>query len=130
MTLTTGDIAALARQAVDLVSPEIELVIEPATTDDPYRFGAGSWIVCPLIDGRRDVEIWVSGDLNSVGVLARVIDGLSDQIGETKRYWGLAFPPCPGHPHPAVVAHNEDDDSVHLRCPKTQEMVGEIIPDL
>jgi hypothetical protein len=127
MTLTTGDIAALARQAVDLVSPDIDLVIEPATTDDPYRFGSGSWVVCPLVDGERDFEIWVGGDLNSSGVLSRVLDGLSERVSETKRFWGEAFPACPGHPHPALVG--EDDGTVVLRCPKSREVVGRIEPD-
>jgi hypothetical protein len=128
MTLTTGDIAALARQAVDLVSPEIDVIIEPSTTDDPYRFGAGSWVVCPLVDGERDFEIWVDGDLRSAQVLARVIDGLGTRVGETKRFWGQAFPPCPGHPHPATVGEDAGDEVV-LRCPKSHEVVAEIRPD-
>jgi hypothetical protein len=46
MTLTDGDIAALARQVVDTIDPDLDIRIEPADPVDPYRFGdTAAWTV-------------------------------------------------------------------------------------
>jgi hypothetical protein len=45
MTLTDGDVAALAREVVDRRDPDLDVRIEPADPVDPYRFGAAAWTV-------------------------------------------------------------------------------------
>jgi hypothetical protein len=77
VSLTEGDVAQLARQAVDLVDPRIEIHIEPAKVDDPYRFGPHAWLVYPLFDGRRSFGVYlVSSDSP-----AEASEKLRDAIG-------------------------------------------------
>jgi hypothetical protein len=46
MTLSDGDVAALARQVVDTIDPDLDISIEPADPVDPYRWGDhGAWTV-------------------------------------------------------------------------------------
>jgi hypothetical protein len=45
MTLSDGDVAALARQVVDQRDPALEIEISPADPVDPYRLGLPAWIV-------------------------------------------------------------------------------------
>ena len=45
MTLHDGDIAELARQAVDLKDPKLEIQIDPLGQNDPYRLGNEAWTV-------------------------------------------------------------------------------------
>jgi hypothetical protein len=45
MTLHDGDVADLAREAVDRKDPDLDVLIEPAAQDDPYRLGAPAWTV-------------------------------------------------------------------------------------
>ena len=45
MSLTDGDVAALARQAVDRRDPDLDVNIAPADPVDPYRRGAAAWTV-------------------------------------------------------------------------------------
>ena len=45
MSLTDADIAALAREAVDRKDPRLDIRIDPAAPDDPYRFGPAAWTV-------------------------------------------------------------------------------------
>jgi hypothetical protein len=45
MTLSDADVAELARQAVDLRDPELDITIAPGDPVDPYRWGAESWTV-------------------------------------------------------------------------------------
>ncbi len=45
MTLHDGDIADLAREAVDQKDPTLDVRIEPLGQDDPYRLGAAAWTV-------------------------------------------------------------------------------------
>jgi hypothetical protein len=123
VTLTDGDVAVLARQAVDLFDPEIAINIDPADPVDPYRFGTNSW---------RVVAGWVSVHVSSADraadVVAQILDQLSEYGSETERFWGRAFPPCPGHPHPADITIEEPD--VVLRCPDTGDEVARIRPGL
>jgi hypothetical protein len=123
VTLTDGDVAVLARQAVDLFDPEIAINIEPADPVDPYRFGANSWRV---VAGPATVH--VSSADSAAEVVAQILDQLSEYGSETERSWGRAFPPCPGHPHPADIIIEEP--VVVLRCPDTDEVVARIRPDL
>ena len=45
MSLHAGDVADLAREAVDRRDPKLEVHIDPLGQDDPYRFGAEAWRV-------------------------------------------------------------------------------------
>ena len=45
MALSDGDVAALARQVVDLRDPDLDVTIMPAEQDDPYRWGTSAWTV-------------------------------------------------------------------------------------
>ena len=45
MTLSDGDVAALARQAVDRFEQDLEIRIVPADPVDPYRWGSAAWTV-------------------------------------------------------------------------------------
>ena len=45
MTLSDGDVAALARAAADRIDPHLDVHIEPADPVDPYRWEAGAWTV-------------------------------------------------------------------------------------
>ncbi|MDT4906679.1 MAG: hypothetical protein QOH52_4695 [Pseudonocardiales bacterium] len=128
MTLSDGDVALLARQAVDLFAPDIEIDIVPEDPVDPYRWGAQAWLVWPLIDDRRSVGIRVAGSASPSEALAHLLDQLSEYGSATKRHWGVPFPSCPGHGHPADVT--AEDGDVVLRCPDTGDEVGRIRPDV
>jgi hypothetical protein len=45
MTLSDGDVAALARQAVDRRDPDLDIEIVPVDSVDPYRWGTAAWTV-------------------------------------------------------------------------------------
>jgi hypothetical protein len=45
MTISDGDLAVLARAAVDRIDPELEVRIEPADPVDPYRWETAAWTV-------------------------------------------------------------------------------------
>ena len=45
MSLHDGDVADLAREAVDQKDPRLEIRIDPLGQNDPYRLGAGAWTV-------------------------------------------------------------------------------------
>lgn len=129
MTLTPGDVAALARQAVDMVSLDIDVNVDPESLDDPYRMGSSSWLVWPLVDKSQDFAIRLSSNMNPDEALGRLIDGLSGGVSETRRFWGVPFPACPGHPHPALVGE-PTGETVTLVCPATQGIVAEVQPEI
>jgi hypothetical protein len=126
MTLHDGDVAALARQAVELLAPDIDIAIDPEAGADPYRFGAPSWEIWPLVDGRRSFGVHVLATDAPAPVLARLVDAMSENVSETSRYWGVAFPACPGHPHPADV--EVDGAEVTLTCPGTGAEIARLQP--
>jgi hypothetical protein len=123
VTLTDGDVAALARQAVDLFDPELAIRIDPGDPVDPYRWGRTSWLVDAGVVG---VEVTTQD--SPADALARLLDQLSEHGSEGERFWGRAFPTCPGHPHPARV--EVDGSDVVFRCPDTGDTVARIRPDL
>lgn len=45
MTLSDGDVAVLAREAVDQLDPDLDVRIEPADPVDPYRRERQAWTV-------------------------------------------------------------------------------------
>jgi hypothetical protein len=127
VTLTDGDVAALAGQAADLVEASLEVRIAPDAGDDPYRWGAHSWTVHFDSDGRDGVAVWLSAAESPVAALARLIGAL-DGLSETRRFWGRALPACPGHPHPARV--DVESGAVVLRCPVSGQTVRRVRPAL
>jgi len=127
--LTDPQVAVLARQAVDLLDPELAIDIRPTPCSDPYNRAGGSWLVWPRIDGHRSFGIYVQGSWTPVRALAQLIDGLAENSSESKGFWSRPFPPCAsGHRHPAGV--DADTDDVVLRCPDTGDVVERIRPAL
>lgn len=129
MELTDGDVVALAQQAVELLAPDIEIFVEPGQLDDPYRWRSRAWTVYPLIDGVRSFGIRLTANTSPVEAFAHLVDSLSEYSSETKRFWGVPFPPCPGHQHPAAVSERTGE-AVVVRCPATHELVAELRPEL
>ena len=72
MALTDGDIAALAREAVDRRGQGIAIRIVPADPVDPYRRGAAAWTV--LAGGASS---YVTADLSYQDALAKLIADLA-----------------------------------------------------
>jgi hypothetical protein len=67
VTLSDGDVAALARQAVDRVDPDLEIEIVPYDSVDPYRFGVPGWTV--LVG---EASSYLSADLTEEEALAKL----------------------------------------------------------
>lgn len=77
MALTDGDVAALARQAVDRIDPELEIAIEPDVASDPYRWDRPhGWTVRVTVDGRRRVA-----RVESTWSPEQALVKLSEQLG-------------------------------------------------
>ena len=72
MSLTDGDVAALARQAVDRHDPDLNVDIAPADPVDPYRYGAAAWTV-----SAGDRTSYVSANLTPDEALAKLIADLN-----------------------------------------------------
>lgn len=128
MSLTDGDVALLARQAVDLLDPDIEIAIEPEDPVDPYRFGHQAWLVRPVLDDHGRFAARIQSTDSPVAALALLLEHLADHSGASALFRGRAFPPCPGHDHPADI--EVEDDLVLLRCPETDEVVTRLRPEL
>jgi hypothetical protein len=127
--LTDPQVAVLARQAVDLLDPDIAIYIEPRADNDPYRFGNRAWTAWPLIDGHRVFGMGVDASMAPAQALARMIDVLSGYSSQSSRFRSRPFPPCvTGHNHRAGV--EVDSDEVVFRCPSTHEVVTRIRPAL
>ena len=45
VTISGADVAALAREAVDRIDPDLDVRIEPADPVDPYRWETAAWTV-------------------------------------------------------------------------------------
>jgi hypothetical protein len=125
VSLTDGDVAAVARQAVDLLDPEIDITITPQDRADPYRWGGHAWVVSVGELG----EFYVEAGWTPTEALFRLLGALANDIAETSRFWGLAFPRCsPGHAHPAQL--DVEGSEVVLTCPQTGETVTRLVPDV
>jgi hypothetical protein len=70
VTLSDGDVAALARQAADLFEPELTVRVAPAANDDPYRWGAHGWTV--TVDAEQPVQVWVPADASPDWVVEEI----------------------------------------------------------
>lgn len=130
MALTDPEVSALARQAVDLLAPDIAVEIDPAAADDPYRFGATSWLVWPLLDGHRSFGIHIESRWTPARALAQLVDALIEYGSESERLWGRPALPCPAHAHAVDVVLDDSPDAaeVVLRCPSSGADVARIRP--
>jgi hypothetical protein len=72
MSLTDGDIAALARQAVDQRDPDAEVHIVPADPVDPYRWESAAWTV--TVGGRSS---YISAAMTPDEALAKLVADLN-----------------------------------------------------
>lgn len=123
-------VASLARQAVELLAGGIRIDVEPEAIQNSYGFGVRRWVVWPLIDGARDFGISLESALSPVQALARLVDTLSEYSSETTRWWGVAFPACPGHAHPARTSVDDRTRpaAVVLTCPDSGVEVRRVTP--
>jgi len=126
MSLTSGEVAALAGQATGFVPATTDVHIAPHTDDDPYRWGSASWQVRFVPEGGGSVSLVVSADGSAAEALARMLDQLSEYGPEQGALWGQAIPACPGHRHAARV--EVDGGEVVLVCPDTQEPMLRVQP--
>jgi hypothetical protein len=78
MPLTDGEVAALARRAVDEVDPTTEISIEPADPVDPYRRDPRAWLVRPLLDGRPPFGVYLDSGMTAAEALDRLRAGIRD----------------------------------------------------
>lgn len=72
MTLSDGDVAVLARRAVDLVDPTVDISIEPADPVDPYHRESRAWLVWPLLGGRRSFGVYLDSGMTAEEALERL----------------------------------------------------------
>ncbi|MDT4917238.1 MAG: hypothetical protein QOH89_1938 [Pseudonocardiales bacterium] len=72
MSLTDGAVADLARQAADLLGPDVSVRIRPPGNDDPYRWGGHGWVI--TIDDRD--EIWIPVEATPEEALAKLREGV------------------------------------------------------
>ncbi|MBV9594648.1 MAG: hypothetical protein JO147_12745 [Actinobacteria bacterium] len=132
MPLSDGAVALLADQVAELVrswlpdADRVDVRITPQPGDDPYRWpGRSVWSVDFEVAARGEASVRLSGDLEPVEALERLVDGLG-QLSESPGYWGRPVPPCrPGHAHPARV--DRDGPAVVIRCPSTGETVARMV---
>jgi hypothetical protein len=127
MSLSDGDVAVLASQAVGLLDADVRTVIEPSDPIDPYRRRSSAWTVWPMLDKHRTLIIRVQASWTPVQALAELLTALSDHIGTTKTFWAHTFPICPGHEHASEIA--VDGTDVVFTCPVTKAEVGRVHPE-
>ena len=72
MTLHDGDVADLAREAVDRKDPGLEVRIRPAAPDDPYRWGVEAWTV-----SAGDATSYIRASMSRDEALAKLIADLA-----------------------------------------------------
>lgn len=72
MTLSDGDVAALARQVVDLRDPDLDIEIVPADPVDPYRLGPPAWTV-----SAGGATSYLTAEMTAEQALARLTADLS-----------------------------------------------------
>jgi hypothetical protein len=73
VTLSDADVAALAREAVDRRSLNMNIRIVPADPVDPYRWGTQAWTV--FAGGARS---YITADMSVPAALAKLIADLGE----------------------------------------------------
>ena len=127
VTLSDGDVAQLARQAMNLLDPDVDVRIEPGVSADPYRLAPASWTVRPLFERAPTFGIRLRAGMTPPQALAALVTGLSDGVAQSPRFWARVFPTCGEHEHAseAVV----EDEVVVLRCPVEDLVRARLVPD-
>jgi hypothetical protein len=127
------DVAALARQAVDLLYPPAQVSVDALNRGGRWSTWGGLSMqphrprrVTVRISADNRCLIGVNPDWSPVITLAHLVTALGDSCGH--RFRGVWFPPCPRHPHAATV--DIDGDTVVLRCPDSGWTVQRLIPDV
>lgn len=72
MSLNDGDIAELARQAVDEVDPHADIRIVPSDPVDPYRWDTRAWSV-----SARGRNSYITSGMSTEDALAKLRDDLA-----------------------------------------------------
>ncbi len=78
VTLSDGDIAALAQQAADLVEVGLPIHIAPGANDDPYRWGGHGWTVTIRVTDRDTRRIWIPADATAESARQLLLAHLPD----------------------------------------------------
>lgn len=128
MTLTDGDVALLAGQAMGLLDADVATTIEPSDPLDPYRRLSTAWTVWPMFDRHRTLGIRVIAAWSPAEALARLLVALSQHVSETTNFWAHTFPICPGHEHAATITPSGPD--VLFTCQVTGKEVGRVHPEV
>jgi hypothetical protein len=71
VTLSDADVAALAREAVDRRSLDLDIRIVPADPVDPYRWGTSAWTV-----RAGGASSYITADMSADAALAKLIADL------------------------------------------------------
>jgi hypothetical protein len=72
MTLHDGDVADLAREAVDRKDPDLDVQISPAAQDDPYRLGTPAWTVTA-----GGAHSYITAAMSRAEALAKLVSDLT-----------------------------------------------------
>jgi hypothetical protein len=72
VTLSDADVAALAREAVDRRSLNLDIRIVPADPVDPYRWGTAAWTV-----SAGGASSYITADMSVADALAALIADLA-----------------------------------------------------
>jgi hypothetical protein len=74
VTLSDGDVAALARQVVDRRHPEVDIEIVPADPVDPYRWGTAAWTV-----SAGGATSYITANMSADEALAKLTEDLNQR---------------------------------------------------
>jgi hypothetical protein len=72
VTLSDSDVAALAREAVDRRSLDMDISIAPADPVDPYRWGTAAWTV-----SAGGASSYITAEMTAEEALAKLIADLA-----------------------------------------------------
>ena len=127
--LGDGDIALLARQAVDRCVPGLRITFEAVPVmHAPYGadlLPTAQWLV-HLGDRRARLALLVDSGMPPYEVVGRVMAALDADADAH----GRQVPPCPGHDHAADIHLDRDAEVVVLYCPDSGDEVDRIVPQL
>jgi hypothetical protein len=123
-------IGGAAHVASRLIGPETAFgAISPENEPDLQE---ASWHVrfTDRPSGEVLASVPITLNVAEAELLWSLVDGLSDVVPRSWRYWGRPFPECDAHSHPARVRMHLAEDGepigVALRCPWDDHVVGVI----
>lgn len=111
MTLTEADVVAAGNVALRLLDL-------PERAEFDHEYDQSVFVSTRLPDGETVVSsngIFRHG--SPVDAVTAVLDGITNDISETTTFYGIAFPRCPGHAHPAE--YGATGNEFWTRCPQT-----------